>query len=123
MNNRSLIAGFFCALTVVTQATLAAEPPRESDVCVRNFYPEGSGMNPCDGDRGMFRKVVSADDQTMSICTKAYEDRLCEVSPREYRYVETADQEVICTVNFHQEGIAEYCYSNPKVFSWARGRL
>ena len=104
-------------------AAFGAEPPRDTDVCVRNFYPEGSGMNPCLGERSMFREVISAEDETKSICTKAYEDRLCQTSPKEYRYVETSEQEVICTVNFHQEGIAEYCYSNPKIFSWARGRL
>ena len=79
-------------------------------------------MNPCNGERTLFRKVISAEDETKAICTKAYEDRLCQTSPKEYRYVETPEHEMICTVNFHQEGIAEYCYSNPKVFSWARGQ-
>jgi ribosomal protein L25 (general stress protein Ctc) len=122
MNKRTLISFVFCLSSFTTQSASAAEPPRANDVCVRNFYPEGSNMNPCSGERTMFRKVISAEDEAKSICTKAYEDRLCEVSPKEYRYVETAEHEVICTVNFHQEGIAEYCYSNPKVFSWARGR-
>lgn len=100
----------------------ADEPPRASDVCVRNFYPEGSTMNPCNGGRALFRKVLSAEDYARAICTKAYEDMLCEVSPREYRFVETADGGSICTVNFHQSGVGEYCFSNPKEFSWAKGR-
>ena len=122
MNKRTLISFVFCLSSFTTQSASAAEPPRANDVCVRNFYPEGSNMNPCSGERTMFRKVISAEDETKSICTKAYEDRLCEASPKEYRFVETSEHGVICTVNFHQEGIAEYCYSNPKVFSWARGR-
>jgi hypothetical protein len=122
MNKRTLVSFVFCLFSFTTQSASAAEPPRANDVCVRNFYPEGSNMNPCSGERTMFRKVISAEDEAKSICTKAYEDRLCQASPKEYRYVETAEHEVICTVNFHQEGIAEYCYSNPKVFSWARGR-
>jgi len=79
-------------------------------------------MNPCEDRTSAFKEVVSADDETKVICTKAYEDRLCQTSPREYRYVDAINGQLICTVNFHQEGIAEYCYSNPKVFSWARGR-
>jgi hypothetical protein len=99
----------------------AAEPPRSDAVCVRNFFPEGSGINPCEPGSKFFRPVVSLDNETQSICTKVYEDRLCQQSPREYRLVRTADGASICTVNFHQEGIAEYCYSNPKIFSWASG--
>lgn len=101
----------------------AAEPPRATDVCVRNFFPEGANMNPCDGGRAEFQKVISADDESKSICTKVYEDRLCQTASKEYRLVETADHRLVCTVNFHQEGISEYCYSHPKVFSWARGQL
>jgi len=122
MKIRTLITFFYFILVLTSQLGTAAEPPRVTDVCVRNFFPEGSNMNPCNGERTLFQKVISAEDETKSICTKAYEDRLCQTSPQEYRYVETAEHGVICTVNFHQEGIAEYCYSNPKVFSWARGR-
>lgn len=112
-----------CALIMLglSSGIMAAESPGELDVCVRNFYPEGSQMNPCNGGRGLFRKVLSADDETRAICTKAYEDMLCDVSPREYRRVVTADGDFICTVHFHQPGVGEYCYSNPKEFSWAKG--
>ena len=101
---------------------LAAEPPHPTDVCVRNFFPEGSGMNPCESNRTIFRDVLSSEEQGKTICTKAYEDKFCSTTSKEYRYVEAADGEVICTVNFHQEGIAEYCYSSPKIFSWAKGQ-
>ena len=117
------LRAFVAGVTMLSMEAMATEPPRATDVCVRNFFPEGAGLNPCDGDTPAFRNVVSAEDPSKAICTKAYEERLCESSPREYRYVETTDHKVICTVNFHQEGIAEYCYSNPKVFSWAQGRL
>lgn len=103
--------------------TFGAELPRATDVCVRNFFPEGANMNPCDGGRAEFQKVISAEDDSRSVCTKVYEDRLCQAASKEYRFVETPDHRFVCTVNFHQEGISEYCYSHPKVFSWARGQL
>jgi hypothetical protein len=105
------------------ETAFGSEPPRATDICVRNFFPEGANMNPCDGSRAEFQKVISADDESKSICTKLYEDRLCQTASKEYRFVETTDHRFVCTVNFHQEGIAEYCYSHPKVFSWARGQL
>lgn len=114
-------AYFIAVFLSFSSQAVASQIIRASDVCVRNFFPEGANMNPCADGSGMFRKVVSAQDENQSICTKIYEERLCQVSPQEYRYVETADHQMVCTVNFHQEGIAEYCDSHPKVFSWARG--
>lgn len=111
------------AMLVPIGFVYGAEPPRSDAVCVRNFFPDGSGMNPCEPGSKVFRLTISFDDESQTICTKAYEDRLCTQSPREYRLVRAADGEPICTVNFHQEGIAEYCYSNPRIFSWVAGFL
>jgi hypothetical protein len=122
MKSNAFLVSYIMAL-IGFQPAIAAEPPRATDVCVRNFFPEGANMNPCDGSRAEFRKVINAEDDSRSICTKVYEDRLCQTASKEYRFVETPDHGFVCTVNFHQEGIAEYCYSHPKVFSWARGQL
>lgn len=116
----------FGALIILAPASFSdriqgAEPPRSDAVCVRNFFPEGAGINPCEPGSKFFHLALSLDDDSKHICTKMYEDRLCAQSPREYRFVRAADGSSFCTVNFHQEGIAEYCYSSPKIFSWAAG--
>jgi hypothetical protein len=100
-----------------------AEPPRSDAVCVRNFFPEGSGMNPCEPGSKVFRLALTLDEGSTYVCTKVYEDRLCTQSPKEYRFVRAADGAHFCTVNFHQEGIAEYCYSNPRIFAWVTGYI
>lgn len=117
-----LLRSFAFSFGTVILMLSSAEVTRAEDVCVRNFFPEGSEINPCDSHDSRFREVISAHDDSTSICTKGYENRLCQMSPKEYRYVETVDHAVICTVNFHQEGVSKYCDTNPKVFSWARGR-
>ena len=119
--------GFLCALGViaVSSSAFARPAPSPEYVCVRNFIPQESGMddtgNAVSKDYDdIFVRVLPAENRAMEILTKKYEPFYCSTSPKEFNWVLTLDEQKICTVDFHQEGITEYCYSNPKIFSWAR---
>lgn len=108
---------------IVPSSGLAKPPPSPEHVCVREFFGDGGGVNPCRQQGGLFVKVINADspdDPGSYICTKAYDESYCETAPREFKHVETLDHESICTTDFHQPGVGEYCYSSPKIFKWAR---
>ena len=116
--------GFLCALGViaVSSSAFARPAPGPEYVCVRNFIPQDSkavDASLTDYD-DIFVRVLPAENRDMEILTKKYEPFYCSTSPKEFKWVLTLDEQKICTVDFHQEGITEYCYSNPKIFSWAR---
>ena len=119
--------GFLFSLAVCTVYTSAFARPAPSPeyVCVRNFIPqepkfaEAADASLKDYD-DIFVRVLPAQNRAMEILTKKYEPFYCSTSPKEFNWVLTLDEQKICTVDFHQEGITEYCYSNPKIFSWAR---
>ena len=116
--------GFLCALGVfaVSSSGFSRPAPSPEYVCVRNFIPQES--KPADASLtdydDIFVRVLPAESRDMEILTKKYEPFYCSTSPKEFKWVLTLDEQKICTVDFHQEGITEYCYSNPKIFSWAR---
>jgi hypothetical protein len=119
--------GFLCALGffAVSSSSFARPAPSPDYVCVRNFIPqdskaaEAADASLTDYD-DIFVHVLPAENREMEILTKQYEPFYCSTSPKEFKWVLTLDERKICTVDFHQEGITEYCYSNPKIFSWAR---
>jgi hypothetical protein len=100
--------------------SLKAEPaPGPDYICVRNFYAGVSEAVAEDVMRQNFVRVQPADRGNGVIFTKSYSASFCSASPREFKWVMAASGEKICTCDFHQEGVAEYCYSNPKIFAWA----
>ena len=112
-------------LVTVSASALSRPAPGPEYVCVRNFVPQESDLtgaaSPSQKDYDdIFVRVLPAENRDMVILTKKYEPFYCSTSPKEFKWVITLDEQKICTVDFHQEGITEYCYSNPKIFSWAR---
>lgn len=120
MRGRQLMA---LAILLVGLDAVAKPPPSPQHVCVREFFNDDGGVNPCRQQGGVFVKVVSADnpdDAGAYICTKAYAESYCDSAPNEFKHVETLDAQAICTTDFHQPGVGEYCYDAPKIFKWAR---
>ena len=106
-----MMVGSLC----MAKAVLANPPPGPEYVCVRSFAPNLDATEMSDH----FVYVKPADRGTGLIYTKLYAASMCETAPKEFKWVQGASGEKICTVDFHQEGVSEYCYSNPKIFSWA----
>ncbi len=97
----------------------AEPPPGPEYVCVRNFAASAEQHSSQDVKAGDFVRVRPADRGQSLIYTKKYAPSFCSTAPQEFKWVETMSGDKICTCDFHQEGVAEYCYSNPKIFAWA----
>ena len=93
---------------------VTAETPEER-VCVRNFY-----VTDLTEAAVPLVQVRSADDPPREIWTRAYAESMCQTAPVEFRHVATITGQKICTVEFHQPGISEYCTTNPRIFAWAK---
>ena len=96
----------------VTVASLAQSEPGR--VCVRNFY-----VTSAEDASLPLVQVRSAEDPPREIWTRTYAESMCQTAPVEFRHVTTITGQKICTVEFHQPGISEYCTSNPRIFAWA----
>ena len=105
------IVGSLCG----SNAVVANPPPGPDYVCVRNFAPNSKTSELPD----LFVFVKPADRGNGQIYTKRYDASYCETAPASFKWVQGTSGEKICACEFHQERIAEYCYSNPKIFSWA----
>jgi hypothetical protein len=106
------IASSFLTTALLTPLAWAEEQP--SRVCVRNFYV----TNALETTMPLVQ-VRSTDDPPREIWTRPYQDTLCQTAPEEFRHVTSITGQKICTVEFHQPGISEYCTSNPRIFAWA----
>jgi hypothetical protein len=109
---RALILTTIWVLIAASQVNAEAQ---EGRVCVRNFYVTALAETAVP-----LVQVQSAEDPPRAIWTRAYAESMCQTAPVEFRHVTTITGQKICTVEFHQPGISEYCTTNPRIFAWAK---
>lgn len=124
-NNRALailcLMGAGVALTVGISAFASAQDDA-TDVCIRNFFEPATKYDPCDRDQsGRYHYVQNVDDATATICAAAYPDYNCEMASDTFNLVETMTDGNICTMNYDQPGVGNYCTSSPGLYQYGPG--
>ncbi|MCX6117078.1 MAG: hypothetical protein NT027_06030 [Proteobacteria bacterium] len=105
----------------LSASAFAEDAPDPSFICARNFIPNPQNLDPCATSPNLFKRLKGALDSNLILCTKVYDEKYCKDAPKEFRHAMSADGKPVCTVHYHQERIAEYCFSNPETFQWAVG--
>lgn len=102
------------ALSLLVFSTLshAADP-----MCVRNYAKQGGG-SICTSYKEFYALVHHYENKETDVCTRIYADFYCENAPKEYERVVTLENKTICTLNYNQPGVANYCESAPQFYDY-----
>src|SRR5262245_41810808 len=90
-----------------------------SKICVKNYVGAG-GTNPCEVPDKKYVYVAPWPGVEELVCARVYEGFYCDQNEPAFSRVLTEDKAgSICTVNFEQPGISNFCVDNPKSYLYA----
>lgn len=90
----------------------------ENRFCVRNYLGD-SAENPCDRFPEFYVYVTPYPGVQKRVCARIYAEFYCDQS-KTYGHVQTEDKSKgICTVNYDQPGVANFCEDLPEYYDYA----
>ena len=102
----------FLFLLGFSLSALAADP-----MCVRNYAKQGA-ESVCENQKQFYASVTHLINAESKVCTRIYADFYCETAPKEYQKVMTTDRREICTLNYNQPPVANFCESVPEFYDY-----
>lgn len=88
-------------------------------VCARN-YMAGDHDSPCHRKLAGYAFVEHLDTPEIRVCTKKASSFFCSQAPKEYRWVVAESGKQICTADFNQPSVANYCKDLPALYSYVQ---
>ncbi len=89
----------------------------DEPLCVRNYAKQGGGA-VCKSYPTNYANVQPMENKETEVCTRIYADFYCEQAPKEYAQVTTLDKRTICTLNYNQPPVANFCESAKEFYDY-----
>ena len=104
------------ALAVFTNLGWGQDPQKL--MCVRNYAKQG-GSTVCTSFGMHYTNLRHLTEDATEVCTRIYDDFYCETGS-EYEYVTNLKGKRICTLNYNQPPVANFCDSVPQFYDYIR---
>lgn len=105
-------------LALVLIAVAASATP--DHICVRNYLKGQKDYDPCANlaDYGYaYAKPIPGETEG-KICTRVYSEFYCGMAKTSYVHIPTASGGKICTMDYNQPGVINYCKSVPQYYDY-----
>jgi hypothetical protein len=64
--------------------------------------------------------VLHLDTPEIVVCTRSQHAKMCAAAPNEYRWVRGESGDSICTMDFNQPGVVNYCKDVPALYDYVQ---